>query len=138
MMMNESLHYPCTYKTTLQSIQQVNNDRVQQQQIIQPQYFLPAAKIVAWARKINHPTNPVKSFSDRDRMCKMKKKPYFDVNAEQLQEVVNRLNIQQRLSKQQLNEQKLNGYRKIKVKIHLFLYVYVTQQIYINKFLFVI
>ena len=130
MLIQQPLYHPCTYETTLQHIEQrnVNNNNDYQ---IQPQYFLSADEIVSWGRKIHTPTNPVQSFADRERINKINKKPYFDVSAEQLQQAVNRLNIQQRLSKQQLNEQQVNGYRKIKVKIQKFLFLFICKYIYI-------
>lgn len=51
---------------------------------------------------------------------KLINKSYFDVDKEQFQQAVNRLNIQARLSKQQLNNKDVNGYRKIKVIILLY------------------
>ena len=119
MFRQQPLYYPSKYKTTLQYIKKRNEvDRDELPSKIQPQYFLSANEIASWGGKIHSPTNPVQSFVDRERISKMNKKPYFDINAEELEQAVKRLNIQQRLSKQQLNEQQVNGYRKSQVKIH--------------------
>ena len=135
MLIQQPLYHPCTYETTLQHFEQRNVTSNNDYYKIQPQYFLSADEIVSWGRKIHTPTNPVQSFADRERNNKINKKPYFDVSAEQLQQAVNRLNIQQRLSKQQLNEQQVNGYRKIKVKIQKFcFYLFVNIYTYIYLF----
>ena len=137
---HNSLFYPTTYQTLMQSI----HDPSQQQQLsIEPQYFLPASEMVAWMLKTNGVIDSVKSFVETQMtLNQMQNKKYFDVEAQELQETVNRLNIQQRLSKQQLNDQQCNGYRKIKVIMiqifvhYLFHFTHPQIYIYINKYLF--
>ena len=87
-----------------------------------PYYGLASRKIIAIAQRSQKPINPIYSFYQRRRWREKKIKPYFDIDKEQLQQIVNRLNIQTRLSKKQLNEQETNGYRKLKV-YNVYIYI---------------
>ena len=78
-------------------------------------YWLSGRKIISIAKQNKYPTNPFQSFASRIKSFNDNNTPYFDINEEQFQQTINRLNIQTRLSKKQLNEQDVNGYRKIKV-----------------------
>ena len=114
-MMN-NLFFPSTYETL---IQHSHNQFISQQQQ-QQQHWLNSTKIVELAQQIKHPTDPIKSFWDREQANKNNDNddddaPYFNITPQQLQQIVNRNNIQTRLSRKQLDELKINGYRKIKV-----------------------
>ena len=87
-----------------------------------PYYGLSSAQIIATAQQSQKPINPIYSFYQRRRLRAKEIKPYFDIDKGQLQQIVNRLNIQTRLSKKQLNEQETNGYRKLKVYIYIYLF----------------
>ena len=91
-------------------------------------HWLHSTQIVNMAQQIKHPTDPIKSFIERQIQTILNKKKntkqYFDIKQEELQQIVNRLNIQTRLSKKQLDEQKTNGYRQIKViEIHFIIII---------------
>ena len=83
----------------------------------QHHYGLHSKKIVDIAQRTHKTTNPIYSFYQTRKL--KANTPYFDVDKEELQQIVNRLNIQTRLSKSQLNEQQTNGYRKIKASLSL-------------------
>ena len=90
MLLQQPLHHPSTYQTTLQYIEQrnVNNncnavaddDGVKMHYKIQPQYFLSADEITSWRRKIHTLTNPVKSYFNRERISEINRKPHFHVS----------------------------------------------------------
>lgn len=84
-----------------------------------PYYGLDTRQIIAIAQRTQEPINPIYSLYQR-RLQAKQIKPYFDIDTEQFQQIVNRLNIQTRLSKKQLNEQEKNGYKKLKVFLHYY------------------
>ena len=88
-----------------------------------PYYGLASREIIAIAQRPQKSRNPIYSFYQRRKWREKQIKPYFDIDKEQLQQIVNRLNIQTRLSKKQLNEQQTNGYRKLKVYMYIHRYL---------------
>ena len=90
-------------------------------------YALHSREIIAIAQRSHKTTNPIHSFYQRRKLKANAIKPYFDVDKQQLQQVVNRLNIQTRLSRKQLEEQETNGYRKIKVSYYIVIFSFFYQ-----------
>lgn len=118
--------YPCTQQLSKESYTNSNPKDANDDK-----YWMSGTQIISLATNSgSEATTSIMSLARRLQSNSIKE-PYFDVDQEQLQSTVDRLNIQRRLSRQQQDDQKVNSYRQIKVSI----YCYATQQV-VNLSLF--